>query len=644
MTTRFQQKLSTLNHTLSLFDDEDHKDLIIELSETAQSLSIAVGSGGSLVSAQYFRKCVKELSGKDVPVQTPTQIVFDPSFLLKTNVWLFSASADNSDIAAAARAAIERGAQRLILVTRNTQGMVADFVRTSGGAVIGVPVAEQRDGYLATHSLLATCTALLRASNGIVQTSGEGEINKLQAHLAGKLTKTSLSREVQKCTPFAQDPILLLIADPLLEPVTILLETSLWEAAICPVQTTDARNFAHGRHTWPHHHAEKTLVLALTSETTEYVWKKIRASLPEAIPVIEQNYQNSDRLEVLYGIIDGLFLIDAIGAVKGIDPGKPGVGDFGRDMYSDDALLEASKALSSPIRQKAWASLHTRDRTTNTAVLSNDFQDKLRRLTSRDIGGIVMDFDGTVVETEHRLEPPRHDVVNELIRLHDLGIGIGFASGRGGSLGDQLREVFPVSYLDSILVGYFNGGFIVPASEDIHKKRPPKNQDIDRVAHWLETHSDLLQRPKVPRKEIQLTIPYTDIKNPKNFLEDTQHCDLILQGAVRVVASGHSYDIIPSASSKLKVIERFQDIIGPDKAVISIGDCGHSEGNDHQFLARDFGISVDQICGDAHGTWSIFGAKLTGPSALQKILCSMIPSANGGIRIDGSRLILDTDV
>lgn len=644
METRFRQKLSTLNSTLSLLENEEHNDLITELSGTVESLSIAVGSGGSLVSAHYFRKCIKELSGKDVPVQTPMKVVFEPSFLLKTNVWLFSASADNSDIAAAAHAAIERGADRLILVTRNTQGMVADFVRISGGAVIDVPVADQKDGYLATHSLLATCTALLSASNAIARTSGADDIKNLQGHLAGKLTKTSLTREEQKCAPFAQDAVLLLIADPLLEPVTILLETSLWEAAICPVQTTDARNFAHGRHTWPHHHAEKTLVMALTSETTEYVWKKIRASLPEPMPVIEQNYQNSDRLEVLFGIIDGLFLIDAIGAVKGIDPGKPGVGDFGRDMYSDDALLEASKALCSPIRQKAWASRHTRDHTTNPAVLLNDFQDKLQRLASRDIGAVVMDFDGTVVETEHRLEPPSQGVVDELTRLHDLGIGIGFASGRGGSLGDQLRDVFPAGYLDSILVGYFNGGFIVPATENIDDKRPPNHPDIDSVARWLQIHSDLLLSGEVPRKEIQLTIRHTDIKNPKTFLNDMQDCDLIAQGAVRVVASGHSYDIIPTASSKLKVIERFQDLIGPDRAVISIGDCGHSEGNDHEFLARDFGISVDQICGDTHGTWSMFGAKLTGPSALQKILSSMIPSTNGGIRIDVSRLILDTNV
>jgi hydroxymethylpyrimidine pyrophosphatase-like HAD family hydrolase len=347
---------------------------------------------------------------------------------------------------------------------------------------------------------------------------------------------------------------------------------------------------------------------------------------------------------VILGIIDGLFLINAIGNAKGIDPAKPGVADFGRDMYSDDTLLVASRNLNSSVRQKIWSSRHKRACAVNPAELKIVFQGKVKRLASREIGAVVMDFDGTVVETENRLAQPRQDIVDEFIRLRDLGIGIGFASGRGGSLGEQLRGIFPHSYLDSILVGYFNGGFILPASEDIDQKRPSKDPDIATVTHWLETHSDLLLSREVPRKEIQLTIPHKDIKNPKTFLEDMQQCDLIAQGAVRVVASGHSYDIIPSASSKLKVIERFQDLIGPDKAVISIGDCGHSEGNDHEFLARDFGISVDHICSEAHGTWSMFGAKLTGPSALQKILSSMIPSTNGGIRIDDSRLILDTDV
>ena len=67
----------------------------------------------------------------------------------------------------------------------------------------------------------------------------------------------------------------------------IALETSAWEAGLCPVQRVDFRNFAHGRHVWAGRMPEKVLVLALTSSETRPMWAEIADRLPPGIRRLE---------------------------------------------------------------------------------------------------------------------------------------------------------------------------------------------------------------------------------------------------------------------------------------------------------------------------------------------------------------------
>src|SRR3546814_12463538 len=71
------------------------------------------------------------------------------------------------------------------------------------------------------------------------------------------------------------DDLLLLICDPQLRPVAELIETSAWEASLCPVQRTDVRNFAHGRHSWLHHHPDRSMVLGLVGKDGLQLWHAV---------------------------------------------------------------------------------------------------------------------------------------------------------------------------------------------------------------------------------------------------------------------------------------------------------------------------------------------------------------------------------
>ncbi len=643
MTVRFTEKLDTLSKTLGTFDGFDPRPLSEELGRGSASGVVAVGSGGSLVAAQYFSRCLETLGAGPASVQTPMEVVLGVSSLANSVVWLFSASADNNDIAAAARAAKDRGCARVVLCTRNAGGSVADWVRSSGGSVLVVPVAEEKDGFLATHSLISTCTALLLGTNLAAHAQIKDVIPNLKDHLSAQLAERSKGTYQSSFAPLAQGAVLLLISDPALRPIATLLETSLWETALCPVQLTDMRNFAHGRHTWPHHHSALTLFFALTTAVSEPSWKSISDALPSDLPSWHAHYALGGRHENLCGIIDGLFWIEAIGAITGIDPGKPGIAPYGRAIYEDDALLTTASVMPPPVRQKLATALRCEDHVPTAPDMHQAYINKLDTLRSKDIGAIVLDFDGTVVATNNRLEPPPSGVVDEIIRLSALGVRIGFASGRGGSLGQQIREALPPKMHKDVVIGYFNGGHIARANVDLDQARPAHNPLIDQVADWLEGRPDLLKARSVPRKEIQLSIPHVDLLPPSRFLEDVQDCPLIAEGTVRIVASGHSFDIIPATSSKLRVVEQLQQDIGATKAVLSIGDCGQLYGNDFEFLARDFGVSVDHVCPGLSGTWSLYGSLVTGPDALQRILASMIASPKSGIRFDASGLFLDSD-
>src|SRR3546814_12803599 len=55
------------------------------------------------------------------------------------------------------------------------------------------------------------------------------------------------------------------------------------------------------------------------------------------------------------GIVQGLVLVEAIGKAVGVDPGKPGIGEFGRALYDDGALLDLARDLGPPARQRSEA-------------------------------------------------------------------------------------------------------------------------------------------------------------------------------------------------------------------------------------------------------------------------------------------------
>ncbi|HEY9552822.1 HAD hydrolase family protein [Allosphingosinicella sp.] len=644
--TRFGEKIGELPQTLDLVLATDLSSLAQAIGRTTTAKSvIAVGSGGSAIAATYFARCRETLFGASTETMTPMDVVVGVGDLQDTDVWLFSAGADNPDFRAALHAARVRRAKRINLVTRRQDAVeVLGLGGSANVAVHVIPVANEKDSFLATHSLVSSVSALLLASNMTSTDPVESLADSFQSAAMAQLDTVSRRRAAELFSNVRTEDTLLIIADPQLAPATALIETSLWEAAICTVQQTDFRNFAHGRHSWLHHRPHHTVVLALTGHDTAELWDQYQRLLPPEIRQITMDFGNCGRFQNAVGIMRGLVWIEAMGRAVGIDPGKPGIGEFGRSLYGEASLEQLSGKLGPAVRQKRRARLERDDPACGDAGIHAADRERLERLAAASIGGIVFDYDGTIVPTDQRETAPDQELVEELKRLHLLGVRLAIATGRGGSAGEKLREVLPPDMQQHVIMGYYNGGYIKSLDVDIRLEPPPVTPEMKETAAWLTSRSDLFIEPvSGENSRVQITIQLDNIPDLQRFNHEIATCDSVRSGAVRVTRSGHSVDLILARTSKTNVAERLSEGLGADIVVLRVGDQGSRVGNDNELLTHPYGVSVNEVCGRDDGCWSLFGADLTGPDALLRLLKAMKPDLHGNVRIDIEALQLDAD-
>lgn len=644
MTTRFAEKLDGLPATAALLVDTNVGRIADALLAGRGRHAIAVGSGGSAVTAAFLARCRETLLGASTAVATPMELVLGAAEIAEEHLWLFSAGADNGDIVAAAAAARIRTPARIDLVTRRADGAAARTLSTlSNAAVHTVPVAETKDGFLATHSLVATTGALLLACDLVSEDPiGADLAPAFVAAVRNAVGQTARQSAREMLASLTPNDTLVIIADPQLAAVAALIETSAWETALCAVQRTDPRNLAHGRHTWLHHRGTRTFMLALTGLDTRQIWAEVAACLPPGIRHASMDFGDCGRFRNAVGLVQGLVAVEAIGLAVGIDPGKPGIGDFGQALYASDSLRDMSARLGAAVRQKRAALLVRDDPAhSDTMVCGVEFQ-RLEAMAARPIGGIVLDYDGTIVTNDARLDPPPRAVVDELVRLHRAGVVVAIATGRGGSAGEMLREVLPRDMHAHVLVGYYNGGYLQPLAVDIVVQPAPRNPLVAETDTWLRTNPQLFESAYPGRHSgVQIAIPLADLRRPEAFERDVAGCGPVASGAVRISRSGHSYDLFPATASKTAVVDHVREKVGEGPAIICVGDSGARCGNDNEMLSQPFGISVGGVCGRHDGCWSLFGTDLTGPDALVRLLGAFKTDGKGETLLDITALGLD---
>jgi fructoselysine-6-P-deglycase FrlB-like protein len=573
---------------------------------------ITIGSGGSLTVASLAALLHTNFTGQIATYMTPFEFIFRKNIMQNTAVLMFTAGGRNLDILSTFKEIICREPYQLTIVCGKKNSPLSelaskyDYVRLI--ELENKPF--KKDGYISTNSLLAFSTLLVRSYSSLFNDNALHLPDTLENLVCNEKTINEYLKDLhEKLEPILTKETLVVLHGNWSQPAGIDLESKFTEAALGNVRVSDYRNFGHGRHYWLAKHYDNTGVLTFVDEETKEISERTSGLIPSDIPVLQLSANYSGPIGSLAHLCNVMYIVKVAGNLKGIDPGRPGVPQFGRRLYNvrirknemtmyrlisksrDNRLISILRKCPEAFRDNELLDLWIE------AYMS--FVNNLEKTKFR---GIVFDYDGTLCEPERRFQGPSKKIIDELIRILNAGIGIGIATGRGKSVRNDLQKKIPEELWDNILIGYYNGSDIALLSEDDH---PIKDRDFDPTIgstgnmlkdSWISRICNLEPRPnQISVSEIKR--PYT-MRTVREIL-----IPLIDNRKVQVLESTHSLDILAPGVSKCLLVENIKQKYGHE--VLCIGDMGKYPGNDYELLQMPYSLSVFEVSCDPHKCWNI---------------------------------------
>lgn len=597
---------------------------------------VAVGSGGSLSAAYHVARLHRTFALEPSTALTPYRFRTEP-IPHESHCWVFSAGGSNVDVVAAVSAAQRAEVAAVNVVSVRGRSAVSR-VASSDPVVrfhhLGIP--SKKDGFLATNSLLAFCAVTTRAYMQLeaCDEAWQATLRVLEASLG----EANRDRWRDAALYVAGREHLVVLHDAGTSLGAFDLESKLIEAGIVGVQLADYRHFAHGRHHWLAKNGSNSGVLALVSDADRSLAQRTIRLLPLGVPTAVIDIPGDCEASQLTSLLAAFHITEALGFARGIDPGQPGVPDFGRKLYGLPLGKPQARSLSqvSIARKEQQRATPKRPdlRRSSAEVLVAACQAFQENLAATALGGIVFDYDGTIVDTPDRFQPPRDDVAAELVRILRGGLPLGIATGRGRSAGSDLRQVIPEDLWSRVTVGYYNGAEI----RDLGDTQPLVG--VEKPAGSLALlHDQLLGDRwglKLTLRRHQLTVQAEGGLSEDRLWESVQAV-VSEQGltSLRVVRSSHSIDVIDSCASKLNVVATVASGAKTND-ILRIGDRGCWPGNDHEMLASPLGLSVEQVSPDLAKCWNIAPEALRGSRATLYYLRSVeVYGGVGRFRAEG---------
>ena len=596
----FKGELKMLSDTIRWAEQQDVTRLARFLfAENKQIPLVCIGSGGSLSACHYAVLLNLQRNGVLAQAMTPLQMMYSGRELLRSSKLLFlSASGKNKDILNALKYGVkynESGMMSLTLRKNNpTEKLLEQYPKVLRWCE---DIPSEKDGFLATNSLLATFTLLNR--------SFDGELVGDKIAFDG-----TYSKNYEFNLANIQNFIVLYGAAG--EPVAWDIESKLTEAALGSALLSDYRNFGHGRHHWFDKRGENSCIIALVTPVERDLAYKTIGCLPKSVPAIFIETELQTTAASIDMLLKAFRFINDLGEARGIDPGKPGVPRYGSVLYNLDYfkltnhILPVQKTLDVAVLRKLGVA--GRDNTSLWEHYSVACQSFVRQLNRERFTTIAFDYDGTLSAPDHKSRFTNRlsdEIRDALIPLLENGALIVVATGRGKSVGESFMNTIDHKYWPQIKVGYYNGACLLPLGEEAKlkgMKDKPLDDELKALGEELQKRlpKDVIQYELSLRSQ-QLSIEEVQSASDAEVLYATC-CEIIwdkqLQG-IRVWRSSHSMDIVVYREvGKLRVIE--------DPAhTLCIGDYGNVEGNDYEMLTSKYSLSVDRVSKNAKSCWNI---------------------------------------
>lgn len=610
--TRYLAQLGLLEETYAQTRASDISPIAAALDAMRRRQGIYVGSGGARAVAQLAAELHERQTRTLARAATPLEVITSPP-LFDAALMLFTASGRHPDASATVEAARRTQSRPIFVVTHRTRDDLPDAISGPDIEVVTLPSVVEKEGFLATNSVLAMATAVVAGSGS--------RLPVRLPHLRGNGTRVLRENAVILYGPGGLG-------------VATDLETRLAETGLSSAQVTDYRNFAHGRHTGVARRLDRTTIVALiTPELSDLADQTLRV-LPTNADVIRVESRLEWPLNVLDLLVASMKILAATAEEADLDPSRPAVPAFGRRLYHLSSRRYV-RPQADPIERKMIAA-----RAQPSQRVRRRFEEALdlwsAAVRETRFNGLVLDYDGTVCTTAGRFELPDAHVRALLLRLLEHGIVIGFATGRGGSLHRDLRQWVPSRYWDQVELGLYNGGLGLSLAETVTASTE-QNPLIAEVARRLRAVpvSSLL---RLEQREHQLSIELNEGGGVSTDVVVGAVLEVLAWSPpldVKVVASAHSVDVIPAESAKSVTLGRVAARSGGD--VLAVGDQGQLGGNDFELLAGTASsLSVDRVSGDPTRCWNLDQRGESGPELLQRYLGSLRPMRGGlGFRWKG---------
>lgn len=621
MTVRYDSELLRLDE---VYAEARHRRLD-ELPRVIEGLIsrplLAVGSGGSFSVASFVAFLHELYGGVIARALTPLELLSGGN--RDCAVFCFSASGRNRDICSAFTAAALNEARPLAGLVLAESSPLHDLgQRYDYSDVVGFASPRFKDGFLAVASLLASATLLLRAYRQVLNVS-EADIPDsladLMADVAGILDRFNLGPEAREAIAH---PVVSLLITPALRPAAVDLESRFVEAALGALHSADLRNFGHGRHHWFAKRPNETGVIALIGDDQYKLANKTIALLPDIAPVLRIDFRGKADVQALAGLVIALHLAAYAGRAAGIDPGKPGVPEFGRKLYHlGPGIVRRKKEEAHfvvAVQRKAPRE-HLND--SEVRQLWRDrYSAAIEALAARAIGAIVFDYDGTLCDARLRFEPITPPIVRALATVLETGIPVGIATGRGASAIEELQKAIPRSLWRNLFVGSYHGAIISPLEEALSLSPPTAGQEV--LALMAALHAEpVFARSQFKVNAVQISIRGIAEVAPVDAVAIAQRVADRSGLSARVTCSSHSIDLLFGTASKLNVVQHLARQMQPSVAgILRIGDRGRWPGNDAELLDDVLGLSVDEVSPNPIGCWRLTPPGVIGVSGTRYYL------------------------
>lgn len=596
----FKNELQILSQTIKWAEEQD----IVSLSkflfaENKQLPLVCVGSGGSLSACHYAVQLYQRRNGVLAQAMTPLQLIYAGREIIRGCKLLFlSASGKNKDILNAIKYGVKYNEVGMMSLTLRKNNPTEELLEQSPKVLRWCEdIPSEKDGFLATNSLVATFTLLNR--------SFDAETVSDKITFDGSYTKNHEFDLVN-----IQNFIVLYGATG--EPVAWDIESKLTEAALGSAMLSDYRNFGHGRHHWFDKRGKNSCIIALVTPIERELAYKTIGCLPKHVPVIYIETELETPVASIDMLLKAFSFVNDLGVARGIDPGRPGVPGYGRVLYNLDyfkltnRILPNEKTLDVAVRRKLGVTV------TENPILQEYYrkacQHFVRQLNRGKFTTVAFDYDGTLSAKDRKSRFTNclcDDIKNALLPLLENGAQIVVATGRGKSVGDSFKNSFDAKYHHQIKVGYYNGACTLPLGEEKKLeawKKKPFDSELKALGEELRRRlPEDCVKCELSKRNQQLSIEEVTCPSDAELLYST--CleiiwDLHLTG-IRVWRSSHSMDIVVYREvSKLRVLE-------DPEHTLCIGDYGSVEGNDYELLTSRYSLSVDRVSRNVESCWNI---------------------------------------